>query len=332
MTPEEIMKNEVEFYKLAVQALLAFNQHMEYEYKGKCYIAKKLRTSRNNRITPDEEITPDIVTKISDFGIVGDLKTSLPKNHDLWDEGIKQLEKYDDELIGWNGTEGCVKTHDLVALVHIARCYDFATRIEDKLKSGKLKFDRKWSVIGFGRDAQPLRTYILLKREPKALSSMSNKDMEKNLNSSKMIPFEHLINIETDFCDVRPPVVLTMSILWDHIFESFMDEGQRRESKGGSRIVEIHVNAGELQKRLHNGYAPKQEIEMQKYLPDKEWVVEALDEFEKIELAKKEDNENYIIKFKRPRGKEPLDFFIERICELNKKGPEKPIKSFIKNN
>ena len=109
-----------------------------------------MTTSRHNRISSNIEVTPDCVIQVdSKSGLVAEAKLSLPRDDAQWESNYKQLEKYDDDLLGWWTSNGRIKKHDIVALVPLPRAVRFADLLEQGSKKRKWRFDRMISVVGF---------------------------------------------------------------------------------------------------------------------------------------------------------------------------------------
>jgi hypothetical protein len=203
------------------------------------------------------------------------------------------------------------------------------------IKDGELEFNRKWSIIAFNRDSER-KTFIALKRERTTNSSMSMKDIEESLNKGLGISLEHLITklSSIKFYDSEPPLVYTMSILWD-TFAGKITMQQRRESREGQKTIEIKVNVSVLQDELYKQFAFCQSSEYQKKIPDKEWVKRAMDSFVDIGLAEKSkiNSEDYTVKFRKIPRKKSIEFFIEKLYmkgKKEKKEKQMDLKSIIK--
>lgn len=64
-------------------------------------VGRRMTTSAENRISPETEVTPDCVVQLGgEAGFVTEAKLGLPKEENLWDDDVKQMQKYDDDLAG----------------------------------------------------------------------------------------------------------------------------------------------------------------------------------------------------------------------------------------
>jgi hypothetical protein len=113
-------------------------------------IGRRMTTSSLNPISPDTVVTPDCVVQLgATYGLVAEAKAGLSKDDETWDQHMKQLQKYDDDLTGWWTSNGALDLHDIVALVPLARAVRFADRLERGTNEGQWKFKRKLAVVGF---------------------------------------------------------------------------------------------------------------------------------------------------------------------------------------
>ena len=86
-----------------------------------------MTTSSRNRESPSARVTPDCVIQLDmSQGIVAETKLGLSKNPTNWDQPMKQMQKYDDDLTGWWTQAETLDSHDVVALVPLARAVRFA--------------------------------------------------------------------------------------------------------------------------------------------------------------------------------------------------------------
>src|SRR5882672_8583229 len=93
----------------------SFREHVRF-YQG-----RRFTTSPANRRSPSTDVTPDLAIVVNeDSACVAEVKMSLPGDRSLWSKTIEQIERYDDDLLGWPGS-GRVDTHDVMLVVHQMR-------------------------------------------------------------------------------------------------------------------------------------------------------------------------------------------------------------------
>ena len=101
-------------------------------------VGRRMTTSAGNRVSREKDVTPDCVIQLGDeTGFVAEAKLGLPKEENLWDDDIKQMQKYDDDLAGWWTGSERIRQHDVVGLVPINRAVKFADWLDAGVKQGK---------------------------------------------------------------------------------------------------------------------------------------------------------------------------------------------------
>ena len=116
------LKDESDNYEQTVIAIISFAHLMRYDDSKKeflpdslFFIGRKMDTSPKNRINPKKNVTPDLILQLNpNYGIVGEVKKSLPQNQEFWKKYFTQLQKYDDDLKGWKTPNEKIKNIDLV--------------------------------------------------------------------------------------------------------------------------------------------------------------------------------------------------------------------------
>ncbi len=91
----------------------SFREHVQF------YQRRRFTTSPANRRSPSTDVTPDLAIMVNEgSACVAEVKMSLPGDRSLWGKTIEQLERYDDDLLGWPGSTGRVGTRDVMLVVH----------------------------------------------------------------------------------------------------------------------------------------------------------------------------------------------------------------------
>ncbi len=142
----EDIKEKIEDYESTIRAGQSFISLVTWENSHKIEasiysIGRRMETSGSNLVSPNDEVTPDIVIQRQpDLGYVVEVKKSLSKDRREWEEVAKQIIKYDDELIGWwNLPDEKIKDQCVVLLIHYSRSRDFSDFFEEYINNHKLK-------------------------------------------------------------------------------------------------------------------------------------------------------------------------------------------------
>jgi hypothetical protein len=261
-------------------------------------IGRRMSTSSSNRVSASVRVTPDGILQFdANLGLVAETKVSLPKDVSSWDDDMIQLQKYDDDLVGWWTNDEHIKNHDIVALVPLSRAVKFADQLEAGVGTGKWSFQRKVAVVGFYKESG-VKDFMSLKKER---GELSQNDLNQRLRESRQIWLSLLITHYDDrkFVDHEPPLPYLLQIIWDQIFTKYAAEvpkGEDDKTKG----ISLTVTAEKVTSDLQQYFGFKSEGPRSPEIPRLKWVRKALDSLVEFKLAKAENGE-YVIKYKRTR-------------------------------
>jgi hypothetical protein len=273
-----------------------------------------MTTSELNRISVSTNVRPDCVLQLDpNLGLVAEAKLGLPKRDEMWDEDIKQLEKYDDNLVGWWTADEHIARHDLVALVPLPRAVRFSDRLENGVRDRKWAFERNVAVVGFFKTSG-VKDFLSLKKERGALSFNG---LDQRLRESRQIPIEVLILKYQDrkFVDHMPPLPYLLQIMWDHLFTRYAADVQESESDG---TVSLPLSVGKVTKDLQEYFGFASTGARSPEIPPLNWVRKALDALVSSKLASKKGDAEYVIAYKRTTG-DTLRKFGKVCFELDQK-------------
>ena len=230
---------------------------------------------------------------------MAETKTSLPLDVSSWDDAIVQLQKYDDDLLGWWTKDEHIKNHDIVALVPLPRAVRFADRLEAGVGSRKWSFQRKVSVVGFYKTSGA-KDFMGLKKER---GELSQKDLDERLRESRQISLSLLLAQYHDrkFVDHEPPLPYLLQIIWDYLFTKYAGEVPKEEDEKPESFS-LTITAEKITKDLQEYFGFKSEGPRSPEIPRVTWVRKALDSLVEFKMAEKRDNGEYIIKYKRTRS------------------------------
>ena len=261
-------------------------------------------------------LTPDCVVQVIDsYGVVAEAKKHYRSAEDT--SAFAQIAKYDQPMLGWWTPNEEIERHDLVLITH----YMSATRACDahkKWMSNGNSFERPFAIVEFNFSDQA-STYFTLKR---AAGSLSDRVHNEALHNPKAIP-EHLV-IELirkyKFYDADPPDVHTMLLLHDYIFPMLHREEDFDALQDHEHPV-LRITVEEAQTRLAEQFCDPPHKARQPRLPKSVWVRIALDRFVKLGLATclPKEPDTFEIVLKKPRKKDTLEYFAERIVRLRLK-------------
>lgn len=281
---------------------------------GKYSFGRRMHTSPQNRVTQESrEVTPDVVIQQSEqLGYVGEAKASLPQRTDYWRTRAKQLFKYDDDLRGWWTENERIPVSDLICLIGAPHTTRFADSVEQYGQQSAWTFNSKqcFLEISYTREGECL--YLKLERgdltDPQILRAVyegrefSREDLIVDFGGAK-------------FCDAPPPPEFVMEILWQDVFTR-KKSTENVERDGSLGYWPLNVSLADLTDLLKKEYGSGATGEREVVYPRQGWVRGALDALTRIDLAKYEDGDSYLIKFRQLRGE-----LIERFAKQRLEAP-----------
>jgi hypothetical protein len=287
----------------------------------KSEIGRRMTTSSSNRVSPNNKITPDCVIEIAKLhGIIAEVKLGLPRNEQVWDQDIEQLQKYDDDLAGWwTSLDERIQSHDVVALIPLSRAVKFADRLDDGIKEGKWIFGRKLAVVGFFKTSGA-KDFLSLKKER---GSMSVSSLDDRLRESVQIDIGLIISKYNDrkFVDHMPPLPYLLQIIWDHIFTGYAADS----SPDGPSIQHgLTVSLSKVTRDLQDYYGSSSSGPRSPEIPRSVWVKKALDALVSFKMAAKKESGIYEINYRRTKG-DTLKKFGKLCFDLDQKTKSIPV-------
>ena len=327
----EEIRNTIEDYEGTIQAGQSFISIVTWDNSQKLNTAKyswgrKMKSSKDNLISPDCVLTPDIVIqRQKDLGYVVEVKKSLPMDKREWEEVSDQIIKYDDELIGWwDSKNEKISFPCIVLLIHISRSRDFTDFFLEYLKTKNIHLKNCFSIIEFTRADERIHYYLLRKQ----FGEIQDTEINNRLYSGISVPIEKVVVSygNQKFYDSEPPCVeYTMAILWQDIFNSMRGQSFDKKMKAYPIDVSIHSLTDEIQKLYGAKSSSSRDVEF----PTISWIKRAMDTFVNMNHAEKFDDDKYRVYFKLLR-EDPISYFAKHIRDNNtdKQNPSSQLPLF----
>lgn len=313
------VKIECDNYQLTIRALQAFLILITWDktnvgiIQGSKYCIGR-RMDRHNG-TP---VTPDVVIqRNTDFGYVVEVKNSLPQNKAHWEKEVAQVAKYDGDLIGWWPDTIQPNCTCIVVLVEYSRSAAFRQLVENLIANNQISFSRPISIIEFNKLSR-VSEFLSLRRN---WGVIEDGEIKSLLDEGWQISYEKLVSSQDYtnlmFYDTKPIVEHTMTVLWMHLFPEIRVKSAYYDEK--SKAWPLSVTVEDLTKDLQKLFGAKGSKPRETPFPRNSWVKEALDEFVKMDLAKKGENNNEYVVYYQKLGND----FLERIHKLRQKSVKK---------
>jgi len=273
------------------------------EYKHS-FGRRMTRTTKKAGIN-EAVVTPDaVIQRTTRLGYVVEVKRSLPstgpenQDQDRWRKVVEQLQKYDDDLVGWWTEDERIDRSCVVLVLDATRAVVFRDYLQMLERDEGLSFKHPFSLVEF---SQPLAVnqYLLLR---KFWGNIEDQGVSEKLRKGTPIPMEKVLVFrgKKRFYDASPICEYTMRILWQDIFNARRPEGEFEEEK---RAWLLKVNVEKLAEDLQRTYGSIRGEARDRCYPRTGWVREAMEAFVRLNLARRLDERGeYQVYFKQLRG------------------------------
>jgi len=241
MIDETIIRTEIDNYEFACNNVVVFEKLFLDAISAKTHQGRKLRTSTNNKISPDTDVTPDLVFEEKNnsdgYKAVNEIKAWFPKDKKYWYDIAEQLKKYDDNLTNWEF--GNNSNHDIMLTTDPQFTNKFKDYVAQLGLEEKIKIDRNLIIMESFRKERAFHSIFVRKHS----GNINNTILNKQFTDGVDVPMHNVVNDleKIKFYDSKPPDVYTMLIMWDHIFSKYIVSRKKREDLNQNKIVEIEL-------------------------------------------------------------------------------------------
>lgn len=313
---------EIDNYNETIQALKALSHEFTWDDEAGVLlsdvfsqIGRRMDTSPQNEICAGEQVTPDLVfQRGSDYGLIAEAKLAMCINRTGRERRIRQVVKYDDDLVGWHTDDERLDTHDIMLVVHLFRGKEIQDQLQQLQENGEIDLDRPFSLVSFGvvnRTGSEYMTLQLLS------GSLSLEEKQDKLSDILAIPLDHVAGnpqfANVKLYDAKPPAPLVMDLIHNLIFENLSpDDFLELEEENELRK---QVDVRELRQVISAGFGPGESGDRMPEVPRLDWIREAMSMFVKMDWAEEIDGEpdSYVYLVKRRRT--PLKQFVKHFAE-----------------
>ena len=276
-------------------------------------------------VKSNKEIFPDIVLQYDDdnFGILCEIKTSLPAIDFFLLEGLKQLELYSGKVEGWDTSNKEVLDHSIVLLCHALDSDRIVEKVRDWTNKGELKVSKKlciveWSVVESLKFDQRDVFLIRHKLGETGCTALDNR-------------FRQNIRFEVDqlftkyekcrFVRKEPPLEYMMNQLWSCIFPAIHEITE-----------DFTCSIDDILKITYEYFIPWSGLPGEYSQVRKRWIRKAMKAFCDIRIAEKikESPDSYKILYGKQIRKEVSEYFVEKLCrKVLKEVRIRPVKEAL---
>lgn len=293
---DEYFRNRIDDYKDSVFAIIGFVNLFRFDDVSgtikeviKVFQGRRMKTSPTNRISPNDEVTPDFcIQDSSDKGIIGEVKKNFPKNRELWIDDFRQLMSYDDDLINWLTLSSKIDDHEIVLISHSSRSRALI-RFFLEHKDKDVTFIKNFIIMEFYRNDQR-DSYYAFRKEHGSFRYFS--EIDERLEEGIQVPLSKLMLTyeKVKLYDSEPPLPYLLHLIWESVImlrasTDVRFAGLRRNSK-----LPIDITVDEIVDELYENYSFKKvnadNSLHQPKIPLKSWIKKSVNAFISFGLAK----------------------------------------------
>ncbi len=310
---------EYERYYQTVHLTLGIKHYLDIENNGIRFVSAEpiLRCVDNDfPINPDFLLQYDEDTK----GVLGEIKTSIPFEEEHYQEHINQLMKYCKIVKGWDTPNKTVDDHDVMCLIYTDDSDRFVTIIQDSIILNG-DFPKKLCITEFSKITSfkiGEGDVFLLKYK---FGELGFKIFEEKLIENIKIRIDELQeNYEVcKFTRKEPPIEYLMDHIWLQIFPSLAPPPYEKQV--------FDVELSKISETIHKFYVPWSGIHGEYSQVRERWIKKAMEEFVKIKLAEKIDDDplKYKIFFDKQTPKDIKEYIIKETVKVNLKKSTRPV-------
>jgi len=231
---------DINTYNDTVDALICFGHILTWNDSAKAYrkgsiyaLGRRLDTSSANAIVKNGTVTPDLIAVVSpQYGIVGEAKPSFHGTVEERKDDLKQLMKYDDDLVGWPIVGEKIERSDVALLVHYSRKGDAREILDAATQEKQFRITRNFAAITFCRMTQ-VQEFMSLEH---FWGQFSDGGLQKRLRPL-FVPLEPVRPLNpTLMYDDPPPLPLLIQLTWDHVLNRLIPEEAFQSGRRGFEI------------------------------------------------------------------------------------------------
>jgi len=202
------------------------------------------------------------------------------------------MQKYDDDLMGWWTSDERIEGFDVIGLVPLVRAVKFGDRVENGIRTGKWKFQRRWSIMGFFKQSG-IRDFMTLKKER---GELSDTELDRRLRESVPIAFDLLIVIYQDkkFVDHQPPLPYLLQVMWDDLFTRYAADVPKDDRE---EWIPLRVTVKKAAEDLQVYYGFRSSGPRSPEIPRPTWVRKALDLLVESRMGTRTNEDEYTIRY-----------------------------------
>lgn len=263
-------------YAQTVYMVEVFCSCLKKTHRAECWRGRTMHP----RDDPAKDVRPDFALAGQDLSIIGEAKSNITKKQQGQRDIVEQIRKYC-RVLCW--PDGRNPVHDVTVLTskqHVGRL----SSLLEQCFGGQSVLDHKLSIMGFSQEQGKHESFQL----NLGWGIFTNPSLTKQAKSGLRVEARNAI-LDLNkrwFSDSAPPVLYTMSLIWErilpHIIKKNPDDADDME---GSYSVTTQIIEETFKAVSYSA-------------PRRDWIKCAMDALVEIGKAKKESDDSYTVHYR----------------------------------
>lgn len=255
--------DEIDNYEMSVLAVIGFLNFFRYDdrtktmsSKSKIWQGRKMKTSARNTVSPNTDVTPDLVVQVDDKnGVVAEVKYSFPLDQALWMDDFNQLKAYDDDLSNWDTANKKIDNHEIVLLPEQSRAVA-VKKFYEKLSEKGPFLNKNFAIVEFNRADQG-KAYLFFRLQHGDLKS--SVELNARLQNGVKVPIEALFcsYAKCKIYDSKPPMPYLLHLIWEAVVVSKASGDPKFSHLRRNGTIRVDVSVDEIKQELTQSYSFK---------------------------------------------------------------------------
>lgn len=282
-------------YSMTLKCILALKHLCEGDKTSFTFCGCELPFKYKNK--EDVSPQPDFICQKDDFGIYGEIKSSITTNGLGIKKEIEDIKRLEEEFVGWKTENGEIEKFAIWLLIFRESIGEFLK----EFKKEQIKRDiliSSWDRIYSLKKASDV---FSIKTE---YGSLGNKNLDEECSKLPEVEEDKILN---DFENIKffkqdPPILYLLEFLWMDVFTSY--------SEGDDFIISVK----ELYEHIKKYYPIWANISGEQEQVKLKWIKGGLDILKKIDLAETIEEQKFKILFHKNPGRDFKKDIAEKIC------------------
>lgn len=321
--------DEIDSYEMSVLAAIGFLNFFRYDDrakamsgKSKIWQGRKMKTSSANKISPNTDVTPDLVIQVDEKnGVLAEIKYSFPMDQAHWTDDFDQLKSYDDDLLNWDTPNKKIAGHEIVLLPEQSRAVAVRKFYEKLSEKGDF-IKKNFAIVEFNRADQG-KAFLFFRIQYGELKSAP--ELNTRLQNGIKVHIEKLFlsYAKCKIYDSKPPMPYLLNLIWEAVVIAKASGDPKFSHLRRNGTIHVDVTLEEIKQELAQSYSFRpinSDNRLHSDIP-LNWIREAMEILVSAELAEWKDTAHTEATVSFKKYARTIDAF-KQICAEHQKATD----------